>query len=199
MAQLTLKVIKVDHEGIGRVAGQGQKKVRPVKACNLGGNLLGDCATVLPVDGCSQPHLPAKTSRLIVHDREHFVRHLYGYGCHGMFSERGGRLIKHHGVETLSLKAVRDARGLNDDSQRLSRSRIQTVKLNYQSDTDSCTSIDLCDRPSVDSREISEGVVLDYDAEERLVGIDVDNAGNKIELQKILLSKLLGKVETEAA
>ena len=32
-----------------------------------------------------------------------------------------------------------------------------------------------------------------------LVGIDVDNAGNKIEWQKVLLSKLPGKVETEAA
>ncbi len=72
------------------------------------------------------------------------------------------------------------------------------VKLNYHADTDSLY-IELCDRPSVDSREISEGVVLDYDAEGRLVGIDVDNAGNKVELQKILLSKLPGKVETEAA
>ena len=36
-------------------------------------------------------------------------------------------------------------------------------------------------------------------AEGRLVGIDVDNAGNKIELQKVLLSKLPGKVETKAA
>ena len=51
----------------------------------------------------------------------------------------------------------------------------------------------------MDSREISEGVVLDYDAEGRLVGIDVDNAGNKIEFGKILLRKLPGKVETEAA
>ena len=59
--------------------------------------------------------------------------------------------------------------------------------------------IELCDRPSVDSREMSEGVVLDYDADGRLVGIDVDNAGNKIELQRILLSKLPGKVETESA
>ena len=32
-----------------------------------------------------------------------------------------------------------------------------------------------------------------------LVDIDVDNAGNKIELQKVLLSKLPGEVETEAA
>ena len=67
------------------------------------------------------------------------------------------------------------------------------MKLNYHADTDSLY-IELCDRPSVDSREISEGVVLDYDAEGRLVGIDVDNAGNKVELQKILLSKLPGKV-----
>ena len=70
--------------------------------------------------------------------------------------------------------------------------------LSYLADTDSLY-IELCDRPSVDSREISEGVVLEYDAEGRLVGIDVDNAGNKIELQKVLLSKLPGKVETEAA
>jgi len=30
------------------------------------------------------------------------------------------------------------------------------------------------ERTSVDSREISEGVVLDYDAEGHLVGIDID-------------------------
>ena len=72
------------------------------------------------------------------------------------------------------------------------------MKLNYHADTDSLY-IELCDRPSVDSREISEGVVLDYDADGRLVGIDVDSAGNKIELQRILLSRLPGKVETESA
>jgi uncharacterized protein YuzE len=72
------------------------------------------------------------------------------------------------------------------------------VKLNYHSDTDSLY-IELCDRPSVDSREISAGVVLDYDADGRLVGIDVDNAGNKIDLQELLVSKMPGKVETEAA
>ena len=72
------------------------------------------------------------------------------------------------------------------------------MKLNYHADTDSLY-IELSDRPSVNSREISEGVVLDYDAEGRLVGIDVDNAGNKVELQKVLLSKMPGQVETEAA
>jgi uncharacterized protein YuzE len=72
------------------------------------------------------------------------------------------------------------------------------MKLNYHADTDSLY-IELSERPSVDSREISEGVVVDYDAEGRVVGIDIDNAGNKIDLERVLLSKLPGLVETEAA
>jgi uncharacterized protein YuzE len=72
------------------------------------------------------------------------------------------------------------------------------MKLNYHADTDSLY-IELSERPSVDSREISEGVIVDYDAEGRVVGIDIDNAGNKIDLGRVLLSKLPGAVETEAA
>jgi hypothetical protein len=40
---------------------------------------------------------------------------------------------------------------------------VQTMKLNYYPDTD-CLYIDPSEKPSVESREISEGVVLDYDA-----------------------------------
>ena len=72
------------------------------------------------------------------------------------------------------------------------------MKLNYHADTDSLY-IELSERPSVDSREISDGVVVDYDAEGRVVGIDIDNAGNKIDLERVLLSKVPGAVETEAA
>jgi len=36
----------------------------------------------------------------------------------------------------------------------------------------------------VESREVSEGVVLDYDAEGNLVSIDIDNASKKIELDE---------------
>lgn len=72
------------------------------------------------------------------------------------------------------------------------------MKLNYYPETDSLY-IDLSGRPSTDSREISEGVVLDYDSEGKLVGIDIDNASNKVELQKLILSKLPGKVEPAAA
>ena len=38
------------------------------------------------------------------------------------------------------------------------------MKLNYYPETDSLY-IDLSEHPSVESREISEGIVLDYDAE----------------------------------
>jgi uncharacterized protein YuzE len=71
------------------------------------------------------------------------------------------------------------------------------MKLNYHPDTDSLY-IDLSEQTSVESREISEGIVLDYDATGNLVGIDIDNASEKVELQKLTLSKLPGSVETIA-
>ena len=69
------------------------------------------------------------------------------------------------------------------------------MKLNYSPDTDSLY-IDLSERPSVESREISEGVVLDYDAAGNLVGIDIDNASTKVELDRLVLSKLNAAIET---
>ena len=41
--------------------------------------------------------------------------------------------------------------------------------------------------------------MLDYDSRGNLVGIDIDNASGKVELKRLLLSKLPGKVETAAA
>jgi uncharacterized protein YuzE len=68
------------------------------------------------------------------------------------------------------------------------------MKLNYHPETDSLY-IDLKEQPSTESREISEGVVLDYDSEGNLVGIDIDNASTKVEMQKLILSKLPSTVE----
>jgi uncharacterized protein YuzE len=45
------------------------------------------------------------------------------------------------------------------------------MKLEYFADTDSL-SITFRDQPSVDSQELSAGVVIDYDAAVRVVGID---------------------------
>ena len=61
------------------------------------------------------------------------------------------------------------------------RQVLQAMKVNYYPETDSLY-IDLSEQQSVESREISEGVVLDYDGAGKLVGIDIDNASTKVEL-----------------
>jgi len=71
------------------------------------------------------------------------------------------------------------------------------MKLNYYPETDSLY-IDLSEKPSVESREISEGVVLDYDADGILVGIDIDNASTKVQLNELSLQKLPANVKAVA-
>ena len=72
------------------------------------------------------------------------------------------------------------------------------MKLNYYPETDSLY-IDLSEQTSVDSKEISEGIVLDYDAEGNLVGIDIDNASKKVQLKELVLSRLPSDIQTVAA
>lgn len=63
------------------------------------------------------------------------------------------------------------------------------MRLDYYPDTDSLY-IDFSSRPSVESEEVSEGVVLDYDAEGNLVGIDIDHASRKLDLRQIVTSHI---------
>jgi uncharacterized protein YuzE len=72
------------------------------------------------------------------------------------------------------------------------------MKLNYHAETDSLY-IDLSERPSAESREISDGIVLDYDAEGNLVGIDIDNASRKVDLSKLTLNKLPATIQNNPA
>lgn len=69
------------------------------------------------------------------------------------------------------------------------------MKLNYYPETDSLY-IDLLEKTSIESKEISEGIVLDYDAEGNLVGIDIDNASKKVQLKELILSRLPADVHT---
>lgn len=71
------------------------------------------------------------------------------------------------------------------------------MKLNYHRDTDSLY-IELAEQAGTDSREVSEGVVLDYDAAGNLVGIDIDNARAKVRLDRLVLSDLDAEIETIA-
>lgn len=72
------------------------------------------------------------------------------------------------------------------------------MKVKYYKATDSLY-IDLSENPSSDSREVADGIVLDYDAAGNLVGIDIDKASTKVALDKLILSSLPGTIVTEAA
>ncbi|MBX3702318.1 MAG: DUF2283 domain-containing protein [Steroidobacteraceae bacterium] len=72
------------------------------------------------------------------------------------------------------------------------------MRLDYHPETGSLC-FDLAGHASAESREISEGVVLDDDDAGNLVGIDIDAASRKVDLDRLVLSRLPGKVETAAA
>lgn len=63
------------------------------------------------------------------------------------------------------------------------------MKINYYPETDSLY-IDLSHKTSVESREVSEGVVLDYDESGNLVGVDIDHASKKMDIREIVLGRL---------
>ncbi len=72
------------------------------------------------------------------------------------------------------------------------------MKLNYYPETDSLY-IDLSSKISAESLEISEGIVLDYDDEGHIVGIDIDNASHKIDLKEIILNKIPAQLQVISA
>lgn len=55
---------------------------------------------------------------------------------------------------------------------------------NYYPETDSLY-IDLTEEKSVESVELSCGVVIDYDKNGNIVGIDIDNASKKVNIRKL--------------
>ncbi|MBW8004042.1 MAG: DUF2283 domain-containing protein [Planctomycetes bacterium] len=58
------------------------------------------------------------------------------------------------------------------------------MKLHYYKETDSLY-IDLSSKTSVDSKEISPGVVLDYSEDDQIVGIDIQQASQVVDLSII--------------
>ncbi|HDY88328.1 MAG TPA: DUF2283 domain-containing protein [bacterium] len=63
------------------------------------------------------------------------------------------------------------------------------MKIAYYPETDSMYIV-LSAKESVESKEVSPGVVLDYDSEGNLVGIDIDNATQKLDLRELVLSRI---------
>lgn len=58
------------------------------------------------------------------------------------------------------------------------------MKLHYYAETDSLY-IELRDVPGAETREIAEGLVVDFDAQGNVVGLDIDHASRKLDLSKI--------------
>jgi uncharacterized protein YuzE len=56
------------------------------------------------------------------------------------------------------------------------------MKFNYYEDTDSLY-IDLSEKKSVESAEVAPNVVVDFDEEGHIVGIDIDNASKIVNLK----------------
>ena len=63
------------------------------------------------------------------------------------------------------------------------------MKFSYFSDTDTLY-IDLADRPSVASDEVSPDIVLDLDADNNVVGIEIERASSKVDLGNLSFSAL---------
>lgn len=63
------------------------------------------------------------------------------------------------------------------------------MKISYDKATDSLY-IHLSDRTSVESDEVNDGVVLDFDANGALVGIDLQHASQRMDINSLSVSKL---------
>jgi uncharacterized protein YuzE len=67
------------------------------------------------------------------------------------------------------------------------------MTLHYYPETDSLY-IELSEAESVESREISPGLVLDFDAQGHLIGLDIDHASRYVNLTKIEATSLPLKI-----
>lgn len=58
------------------------------------------------------------------------------------------------------------------------------MKLHYYPETDSLY-FELTNAPGAEAREIVEGLVIDFDADGNVVGLDIDRASRKLDLSKV--------------
>jgi uncharacterized protein YuzE len=66
------------------------------------------------------------------------------------------------------------------------------VKMSYYKDTDSLY-IDLSEKPSKESLEVAPGIVLDFDDDNNIVGIDIDRASQILNLSELEISSIPSK------
>ena len=62
------------------------------------------------------------------------------------------------------------------------------MKISYFPETDTLY-FEISAQASAESSEVSPGVVMDYDAEGNIVGIEVEQAGQKLDLEGLTLTQ----------
>ncbi len=68
------------------------------------------------------------------------------------------------------------------------------MRLSYHAGTDSLY-IHLVERPGAEAREVAPGIVVDFDAEGKPVGIDIEHAQNILDLTTLDAESLPIKVK----
>ena len=63
------------------------------------------------------------------------------------------------------------------------------MRLSYDPKTDSLY-IHLTEKPSVDSDEVADGVVLDFDHDGGIVGIDVQHSSKHADIHRLMLNQV---------
>ena len=64
--------------------------------------------------------------------------------------------------------------------------------MSYYKDTDSLY-IDLSEKPSKESLEVAPGIILDFDENNNIVGIDIDRASQILNLSELEISSIPSK------
>jgi uncharacterized protein YuzE len=68
------------------------------------------------------------------------------------------------------------------------------MKITYFPQTDTLA-IDLADEPSAETNEIAEGVTVDYGADGRVIGIDIEHAAARLDLSRLVVDEFPGEVQ----
>lgn len=71
------------------------------------------------------------------------------------------------------------------------------MKIKYYEDTDSLY-IDLSEKTSVESLEVAPGIVVDFDENNNIAGIDIDNASKTLNLNNLEIESLPAKILVHA-
>ncbi len=67
------------------------------------------------------------------------------------------------------------------------------MKIRYDKETDSLY-IELVERPSVESREVAAGLVADFDAQGRVIGLDIEHASTMLDLTTLETDSMPSRV-----